>query len=180
MTETPSDGGAAERLRPRRDLGAVRILEPDEEIDDLLRSESSLVDDKPPLDTIHVRGSRGDIGNPRPESRADLVRNTRSQLRSLRIAEAEGLRQGVIGRFGPTWTMSETRERVEGGAQRRKKADEAAQTKCGGSDERGCPRAPVRWMAFPRAADRGCVYGLVLRRAAQPPYRIGRLSRCAS
>ena len=31
-------------------------------------------------------------------------------------------------------------------------------------------------MAFPRAADRGCVFGLVLRRAAQTPYRIGRLS----
>ena len=29
-------------------------------------------------------------------------------------------------------------------------------------------------MAFPRAADRGCVFGLVLRRAAQTPYRIGR------
>ena len=66
--------------------------------------------------------------------------------------------------------------RVEGGAQRRKKADEETQTKCGGSDERGCPKAPVGWMAFPRAADRGCVIGLVLRLAAQTPYRIGRLS----
>ena len=40
----------------------------------------------------------------------------------------------------------------------------------------GCPMAPVEKMALLRAADRGRVFGLVLRRAAQTPYRIGRLS----
>ena len=99
MTVTSSEAGPVHR--PLHNLGAVRFLEPDEEERALHLRKVGVVDEKPPPrpGSIHGRGPHrhGDGRYSWLERREELVTNARIQLRSLRIAEEERPRKGVVG-----------------------------------------------------------------------------------